>query len=151
MTPAQQSALEALASRPLTAVDIAEIEPLLADRNDVAIAAVLSVGRKRLQHTAFGPGTIVVVFGGTGGQFLNELVELGKSDPDIYWGMNPIERGEFDLGVAASHVLIDKLIVRMPAYADQLTVFKSLGYVPDPVNYNAVSAALNVAEGRMTL
>lgn len=146
MTPAEQSALEALAGRSLTVGDVAALDPLLADRNDVAIAAVLSVGRKRLQHTAFGPGTIVVAFGGTGGHFLNELVELGKSDPDIYWGMNPIQRGEFDLGVAASHALIDKLIVRMPAYAAELTAFKALGYAPDPLNYNAVSMVLNGIE-----
>lgn len=40
MTPAQQTALESLAGRPLSDDEIAAIDPLLPERNDVAIATL---------------------------------------------------------------------------------------------------------------
>ena len=51
MNTAQQTALETLVGRALTAEEISAIDPLLADRNDSAIATLLSQGRTKLvQH-----------------------------------------------------------------------------------------------------
>ena len=43
MTPAQQTALETVAGRALTPDEITSIDAYLPDRNDVEIAAILSV------------------------------------------------------------------------------------------------------------
>ena len=45
MTPAQQSALEGIVGRPLTAGDITALDPLVEARNDAGIATYLSTGR----------------------------------------------------------------------------------------------------------
>jgi hypothetical protein len=63
MTPAQQLSLEGLISRELTGDEIAEIDPLLPDRNDVAIAAILSAGRVKTQPTPIGIGTVLSCHG----------------------------------------------------------------------------------------
>ena len=45
MTPTQQTAIEAIYGKPLTAQQVTDLSPLVQARNDTAIAAYLSTGR----------------------------------------------------------------------------------------------------------
>lgn len=151
MTPEQQSALEGVAGRALTPEEASQIDALLPHRDDVAIAALLSVGRRRLQHKPIGYGTILEILGAQGGAFIDTLVSLGTEDRNVHWGMEPLSRGEFDIGLAPAQYQLGILAGSLPQFADGIASLQALGYVPDPLNFNAVSDALNVAEGRATL
>ena len=98
MTPAQQTALEGLIGRPLTAGEISSLDPLLSNRNDVSIAAILSVGRFRTQPTPIGIGTVLAVMAPSGGDFLNALESMGAADSNVKWALKMIEQGTFDVG-----------------------------------------------------
>lgn len=145
MTPAQQSALAGLVGRALTAVEVSAIEPHLETRDDVAIAAHLSAGRVKHGPTQIGPGTIVAVMGDQGGRFLDEITALGETDRTVYWGMDPVRRGAFDLSVKPARDWIATLQRDLPQYATRLGWLLMLGVVPDPIHYNTVSDALNAA------
>lgn len=153
MNQAQTDALKTLAGRTLTDADIAILGPLVDIRNDVDIAAHLSIGRKKLQRVAdgVGSGTVVVVMAPRGGAFLDAVEVLGQTDRDVYWGMDSIRRGVFDPGLAAGQAWLDKLASEMPDYSAELARVKTLGYVDDPLQAQQVSDKLNKAEGRMTL
>jgi len=154
MTPAQQSALEALAGRALTAEELAQIDPLLVARNDVAIAAALSVGRVGFQKTEIGIGTIIAVLGAhgsSGGEFLDALVVVGEENRDAHWAMVLLKSGTFDLASPASQLQIAALAQAMPEHAAGLVALAATASRPDPLPLARVSEALNIAEGRMTL
>ena len=151
MTPAQQSALEALANRLLTAGEVAAIDLLLPARNDVQIAAILSAGRTRLRSHLIGIGTILAVMAPSGGAFLDALEQVGAADPNVKWLLKLIERGAFDVGLAASRAQMHDYAAAMPALAAGINALLQLGTEPDPIHYNAVSDALNIAEGRSVL
>ena len=146
MTPIQQSALEALAGRALTANDVAQIDPLLAERDDVAIAAALSIGRTRMQSTFIGVGTIIEVLaahGSSGGEFMDALVVVGQTNRDAYWAMSLLRAGTFDLSKTASQVQIAGLAESLPDHAAGLIALAGMANAPDPIHYIAVSNALN--------
>lgn len=156
MNVAQQNALEQVAGRALSAGEVTAINPLLnpGDRNDVAIAAILSVGRKRLQSKLIGIGTIIAEMeraGLVGGEFLDALESLGATNRNVYWIMFNIQRGAFDIGDPASQVQVSGLKQTLSQYAAGLDNLLALGHVDDPIHFNIVSNALNIAEGRITL
>ena len=150
MTPAQQSALEELAGRTLTAEDIAAIEPFLADRNDVQIAALLPP-KVMLVSTPIGIGTILAVLAPNGGQFLDALETLGSSDPNVKWALKLIEQSNFDVGMAATRAQMQAFAQAAPSFAEGIAALLQTAERATPIHYNAVSDALNVAEGRMIL
>jgi len=143
MTPAQQSALESVVGRSLTEAEIAQLDPLLAIRNDVAIAQVLSVGRTRLKSTPIGIGTILAVMALNGGAFLDSLEAMGASDPNIKWLLKLIERGAFDIGMPASRQQMTAYAQAVPSIAEGINALLQLGLEPDPIQISAVSEALN--------
>jgi len=149
----QREALAELAGRDLTADDLAQLDALVAIRNDVAIAAHLSVRRQVLQRVTerVGTGTILAVMSPRGGHFLDAIEAHGDEDRELYWGMDPIRRGAFDPGLPDAQKYLDKLIAAMPEYQVELERIKALGYAAAPVHFSEVSAALNKAEGRVTL
>lgn len=146
MEPIQQSALEVLAGRALTAEESAQMDPLLASRDDVEIAAVLSIGRTRMQSTLIGVGTIIEVLGAhgsSGGEFMDALVVVGQTNRDAYWAMSLLRAGTFDLSKPASQMQIAGLAESLPDHAAGLIALAAMAQVPDPVHYIAVSNALN--------
>lgn len=151
MTPAQHAALEALVARPLTAGEVAAIDPLLPNRNDVQIAALLSTGRTRLRSHMIGIGTILAELAPAGGAFLDAIEQIGATDPNVKWLLKLIERGAFDVGLAASRAQMQAYATAMPDLAAGINALLLLGTEPDPIDYNAVSRALNIAEGRAVL
>ena len=151
MTSEQQAALEKLAGRALSEDEVAAIEPLLLIRNDVAIADIISVGRTKTQDAQVGIDTILTTMKPNGGAFLDAIAELGKTNRDVYWGMDIIQRGVFNPGLAGARAFLNDLKVALPQFADDLDKIKMLADQPDPIHYNEVSNALNKAEGRETL
>ena len=83
MNQAQQSALEGLISRSLNGDEIAAIDLLLPERNDVTIAAILSTGRVKTQPTPIGIGTVLAVMAPSGGEFLNALESMDATDANV--------------------------------------------------------------------
>lgn len=157
MTPAQQSALETVAGRMLTAGDIAAIDPLLPARNDVEIALILSAGRTKTQPTPIGIGTVLAVMAPSGGMFLHGLRQMAALQPptedsaNIEWSLEMIKQGTFDVGHPVTRAQLAAFAQSQPAMEQAITALLSVAEVADPIHYNAVSDALNIAEGRMTL
>lgn len=151
MTPAQQTALEALVGRALTAVEVAAIDTQLPERNDVAIAAVLSADRVRVEPRRVGIGTILATMRPNGGAFLDALEQLAAADSNVKWTLKLIEQSNFDIGLAATREELTAFAAEHPALAANIAALLAVAEVDDPIHYNAVSDALNVAEGRMVL
>ena len=151
MTPEQQTALETVAGRALTAGDIAAIDLLLPDRQDVQIAELLSIGRVKPVSTPIGIGTVLAVLAPNGGEFLNALETMGQSDANVKWALKLIEQSNFDVGMPATRAQMEAFKLAVPALESGIDALLSTAVHPDSVSYNAVSDALNVAEGRLTL
>ena len=151
MTPAQQSALEALVGRALTAIEIAAIDTQLPERNDVAIAAVRSADRVRGEPRRVGIGTIMATMRPTGGAFLDAREPLSATDSNVKWTLRLIEQSNFDIGLPATREELTAFAAAHPALADNIAALLAVAEIADPIHYNAVSDALNVAEGRLTL
>jgi len=162
MTPAQQTALETVAGRALTPGEIVAIDALLPDRNDVQIAAILSAGRVRVVPHEIGERGILDVLGPVAGDaFLSALEAITGADQlpaplQPYYGA--IRRGVawlktngLDVGSPTTRALLDALAGAGIVDGAAVTAIKARAEQPDPIHYNAVSDALNVAEGRMTL
>lgn len=178
MGPKEQSALEALARRALSADEVVTLGPLVATRNDVAIAAVLSVGRTALalrEITARGVrAALPIVDAVRLLHLLQETAELGSvptwlTDVLTARGVPATEHFAYldtlacahgwlqqetgiDLGSPTTRAMLDLI-----AESDQLTfdqtvdTLKALAERPDPIYFDQVSAALNTAQGFMTL
>ena len=151
MTPAQQSALEGLISRSLSVDDIAAIDLLLPDRNDVAIAEAISAGRVKTQPTPIGIGTVLAVMAPSGGEFLNALESMGATDANVKWALKMIEQQTFDVGHPVTRAQLEAFAVAVPTMAMAIDALMAVAEVADPIHFNAVSDALNIAEGRVTL
>lgn len=157
MTPDQQAALESVAGRPLTADEIAAIDPLLPDRKDVEIAAVLSVGRKATVSSPIGVGTVLAVMAPVGGLFLSALRDIGAMRPqtedsaNVEWTLKLIEASRFDVGWPVTRAQLTDFAQKNPTMAGGINKLLAVAEQPAPIDFNAVSDALNVAEGRMTL
>lgn len=151
MTPAQQAALESDAGRPLTPQETVDIDALLPMRNDVAIAAILSVGRVITRPTPIGIGTVLAVMAPAGGDFLSALESMGAADSNVKWALKMIEQGTFDVGHPVTRAQLVDFAGKAPAMSGAIAALLAVAEAPDPINFNAVSDALNIAEGRMTL
>ena len=151
MTPVQQQALEGLVSRSLTEGEIIAIDSLLLDRNDVAIAAILSAGRVKTQSTPIGIGTCLAVMAPAGGEFLNALETMGGTDANVKWALKMIEQGTFDVGHPVTRAQLQGFSDKSEGMAPAIATLLAVAEVADPIQYNAVSDALNIAEGRLTL
>ena len=150
MTPTQQAALESVAGQELTDDQIAAIEPYLADRNDVAIAALLPA-KVVIVSTPIGIGTILAVLAPNGGAFLDALETAGASDPNVKWALKLIEQSNFDVGMEATRQQLQAFAQAAPDFADGITALLATAERSELIHYNAVSDALNIAEGRLTL
>lgn len=150
MTPAQQSALESVAGQALTDEQIAAIDPYLADRNDVAIASLLPP-KVAIVSTPIGIGTILATLAPNGGTFLDALEAAGQSDPNVKWALKLIEQSNFDVGMSATRAQMVAFAQAAPAFADGIAALLATAERSEPIHYNAVSDALNIAEGRLTL
>lgn len=155
MTPAQQSALEGLVDRALTAQEVADIDPLLAanNRNDVAIAAVLSIGRMHLgslskaifQRWAARTGVRAVIedHATTSGSPLRSIALTLR---DVLWSDIPA----IDFALTENQQLLQAWVTASAITQTQADELLGLATSGNPVSVDSVSKALNKAEGRLT-
>lgn len=151
MNPAQQSALEALAGHALTGAEVAAIDAVLPQRNDVEIAAILSAGRVKAVPQRIGIGTILAVMAPNGGAFLDALEGLAATDSNVKWTLKLIEQSNFDIGMDVTRQQLAAFATANPALATNIHALLAVAEQPDPIIYNAVSDAINIAEGRLVL
>jgi len=152
MTPEQQQALEFVVDRQLTPDEITAIDTHLDfnARNDVAIAEILSVGRTKLQTYNIGTGDVLDTIGLTAG---NSLLDEVYNNPNYRYVPKELDRGNLDISRASVRAVLDQIAANpLVLNFDQVhsDMLKALAEVPDPIDFNKVSNALNVAEGRMT-
>lgn len=151
MTPEQKIALESLVGRELSEQEITDIDPLLRDRQDIQIAEILSVGRVRLVETYVDEGKILSTIGLVAG---NALLDAIDADPLFKHAKKQLTNRGLDVSQALVRQSLDAMAASEfvsgfeKPHADAI---KNLARQPDPVHFNAVSDALNVAEGRLTL
>lgn len=170
MTPAQQSALAGLVGRALTAGEVSAIEPHLAVRNDVAIAAILSTGRVSLfprTITARGVRAAVPIVAAV--RFLQLLRDLeglteapawltailtamGVPEADRFAYLDTLgcahawlqQEAGVDLGSPTTRSMLDLLAAsNPPLYGACVATLKSLAERSDPIPFALVSQKLN--------
>jgi len=165
VTPQQLEALEGVVGRALSAGEIDAIDPYLVEgdeqnpnpayRNDVEIARILSVGRKKPSPLEIGAGTILATLGEGGGAFLDALVAIGEQNRNVYWSMDLIRQGRFRIDMPAARAQMQSLAEQVgkayPAIAAGIEALLTLGLADDPLPVAEVSRALNIADGRMVL
>ena len=167
MNTEQKLALQSLVGRDLTAGDEQTLDPLVAERNDVAIAALLSVGRTRItQPRLVGEGTISAALGVPAGPVF--IYILGEAAKTPIVAETPPEQGvasamvrqahrlitdkNFDVGLPSVRAGLDAFVGKLPGFTQTAAdAIKALAVVSDPVPTEAVSRALNLAEGRMVI
>ena len=170
MTPNQRGALEALAGRALTTAEVEQITPLVAaePRADAQIAAILSVGRTRVETglviTTRGAASRFPAAAPLTGPLAFEAAMLAletfaaqgiqSANPQTMLTARAVkrqlvafdERG-LDFGDPVLRGMLDSFTVSEPPLLTgaQVAGFKSLANVADPVSERAVTIALNGA------
>lgn len=145
MNAAQRTALENLLGRPLTAAEVTNLTPLVTQRNDVALALGLSVGRMAVQGKIIGLSEVLASLDPTGGAFLDQLASTGQTNRNVFWMLELIKAGKFDIGLPSSRTQFQALATSTPAIASALTTLLAIAERPEAITTDAVSKALNVA------
>ena len=155
MTPAQQQALESVAGRALTADDIAVLDPLIAwdNRQDVSIAAHLSIGRTRSVHVPI--ADLQAHMQTIGIWWMLKQVAADPQHPGQQAAAAVLEVASarydnVDIELSFVGYVFGSLVTAGLMSADDLAAIRAMGRIADPLHYNTVSDALNRAEGRMT-
>lgn len=156
MTPVQQSALEAVAGRALTPQEIIDIDDLLPIRNDVAIATLLSLGQPTKTVSLKVEDVFDTLFA-TGDYVTLKMAQLQGSPLAVmaFAVLDDAKRigsGMVNLNAVPTAQMMTQLqgaeLLSATGYAALVALATVEGEV---VNYNTVSDALNIAEGRVTL
>lgn len=143
MTPAQQSALEALVGRPLTADEVAHAEA----RNDGLLAATLTYDE--IVSREIGRGAILAAMRPNGGLFIGTLRDIGATRPrteqsaNVEESVGLIDIGQFDVGMAATREQLLVFADSNPSMAADIQALLDLAKVRRTVPLDQVSAILN--------
>ena len=172
MTPQQQASLETLIGAALTQAQVDEIGPLVDARNDAAVAAALSVGRKVVVSTlvtARAVRAVGSVLPRSRLALLTALQDAASTEPawlaptltalgvptedhpamadDLAsaWGaLNSFtDGGGIDIGTSAARGMIDIIAAAVPAAAAACNAVKALAERPSRIDANQVSEVLN--------
>lgn len=156
MTPAQQAALETIAGRPLTAEEYVAIDGLLPARNDVEIAAILSGGQPPNQVSILVEDVFDVLF--ASGDYMTLKTAQLQGDPLAVMAFSAladaknIGSGKVNLFAPLTAQLFDDLqAANLLTEAGRTALHERGTVAAKPIHYNAISDALNIAEGRLTL
>jgi len=114
----------------------------LANRDDGAIAAALSVGRKKPVSRSVGIGTILAVMAPHGGDFLNALEALAPANANVKWALKLIEQGGLDVGMAATREQLSAFADATPEMKPGIDALLALGEADDIITAQAVAKAL---------
>lgn len=116
--------------------------------NTEAMAAALSVNRKKVVSTLGGIGTIMRALGPTaGGALLDQLEALSATNPAVKWAMVMIKAGTLDFGDASTRGMIDQLVTDPAANA----ALKAVAEVPDPISEFEVRVAIYNDDGSLKI
>lgn len=156
MTPAQQSALEAVCGRALTPTDIAAIDALLPARQDVQIAAVLTAGQPPRTVSVAVEDVFDALFETGDYAVLKQAQLAGNALAVMAFGMlsdaKSIGPGKVNLYSPVTVGVLDQLqAALLLSQAGRDALAERSVVTAEPIHYNRVSDALNVAEGRMVL
>lgn len=150
MTPEQIQALQTVSGATLTQEHLDALEPFVLSRNDVAIAEMLPK-KQVINSRLIGIGSILAALAPSGGAFLDGLEAIAASDPNIKWTLKLIEADNFDVGMPVVRAMLKQFAEDHPTLAPAITILLGLAVTEESSYYNAVSDALNIAEGRNVL
>lgn len=172
MTAAQQAALETLAGRVLTALEITTIDPWLDsdNRRDDLIAGLLSIERRKISSTMVssrglaeklegGPVAAEIVLGKLE-KFVSDsevMLDTAENSTAKMYGkilkrqLSFLNSEGLDFGSAALRGMLDGFASLTIITVDEATKLKAIASTRDPLSQDTVSRALNIAEGRMVL
>lgn len=162
MTPEVIAALQAMVGRALTTEEQAALAPLVAARNDVAIAALLSVGRVRVESRMLSERGVLSALGSEAGDAMLTALE-GITSPDalpmplrsnygaIRRAVSWLKGDGVDVGDPLTRGMLDALAATGVIQVASAAAIKRLAERPDPLPFGSVSDALNKAQGLMTL
>lgn len=105
------------------------------------IAAAVSKGRTRIVSRQIGIGTVLATVP-NGGKFLDALVGLGGQNRDVFWAMELVKAGTFDIGMDASRKQMAALAEAIPPMAKGIEALLALAVEPAPVTAAQVQEAL---------
>lgn len=111
---------------------------LLASQDFDAIAAALSVGRKKRNTREIGNGTILEVLGLAAG---NALLDVINNVPDFRHVKPLVEQGRLQIGSPLVQATVQSLVPAVLTQA-QAEALCALGFDPDPVTAQQVSDAM---------
>lgn len=117
----------------------------------VAVASALSEGRTRLKSTEIGVGMILATLAPDGGTFLDDLNAVGQTDRNVYWVMDLLRQGRFDIGMTASRAMMQQLAVVYPQLAAGFEQLLPLGEESDVVSEYDVRCAIFNADGTLAV
>lgn len=156
MNSAQQAALEAVAGRALTASEIVKIDAVLTVRNDTEIAAILSAGQPTRMVSLRVEDVFDTLFA-SGDYMTLKVAQLqGSASAIMAFAVlddaRRIGSGMVDLTAAPTQQLLANLKGLELLSDTGYNALIALATVPCiSIDYNTVSDALNIAEGRLTL
>lgn len=156
MTPAQQAALEEVVGRVLTSDELTALDDLVSTRKDVEIAAILTAGQpSRLVSVAV--EDVFSALYASGDYMTLKTAQLQGSQSAAFAfavmaDAMAIGPGKVDFASAQTTNMLDRLQAEALLSAPGRAALLALATRPAaPIHYNAVSDALNVAEGRLLL
>lgn len=151
MTPAQQSALETLVGRSLTADEVASLSTWVPQRRDDLITDLLNTGRVKYAEKRLVEIAVVGAYPGgpvaadallakleahaAASAPLSRLVGRALKAMAVEPGLN--------LGDPATHTMLDALVSASVITAEESAALKFVALVPDPLSRESVSRALN--------
>ena len=122
----------------------------LAVRDCGALAAILSVGRTKLVERNIGYGTVLETLGAdAGAAFLDGLTALAANSSPVKWALKLLDRGELNIGAAATQSQLDALATAGVMPQDVADTLKALALVPDVVTPQEVAYAVFNPDGSL--
>ena len=115
----------------------------LARRDCGELAALLSVGRTKVIDYSIGYGKVLEVLGAEAGSaFLDGLTALAATSSPVKWALKLLDRGELNIGAAATQQQLDMLASVGVIPVDVAEALKNLAVVDDPYSIQDVILAM---------
>lgn len=128
----------------------ADCADALAARDCGELARILSVGRTKLIDYSIGYGTVLEVLGAEAGSaFLDGLTALAATSSPVKWALKLLDRGELNIGAAATQSQLDALATAGVMPQDVADTLKALALVPDVVTPQEVADAVFNPDGSL--
>lgn len=120
--------------------------------NTTAVAAALSLNRKKLAPTQIGVNDILNALEGVGsggGEFLDFLVTTSTSNRNVYWALELIKQDKLRIDMSYIRNSLTNLATNVPARAAAANALLTLGYIADPITEFEVRKAIYADNGTL--